>query len=383
VGTGRCNLPCPGDPGLFCGGEIDNRSTFEPRFRSGRRLSRRDAPSDILLTLYAQIEAISGSLTTSDVFSTVDATTDSSLIPTVNPTIPVSTSSITQSFINSAITNEPSVPATRSQGGGPIVPPFPTTVTYNAGNFTRTEAVAPITTTMTYTVVDPNNPSQLTITEFCTTLRPAPCRQCQYQKPPTVEMTTIKVDCNACGHYGENTIILDVPVGAPMAATTRGHFAHETHQAQYHKPNPDVHKPRPVDDGDSHKEAEPAGVTKPKPYHRLEGGSTQPDHAKSYENDADHEFDQPQNYHHKPTGARESHKEDEPATVATIESKPNPIGGYDQPEPPKATFHRRPGPSSTPTAPSAPIVVVSGAMARTWDGIIVLTCFITGLVFLV
>ncbi|KAL7754767.1 hypothetical protein ACKLNR_015437 [Fusarium oxysporum f. sp. zingiberi] len=103
VATGRCNLLCPGDPGLFCGGVV------ETSFKSHRGLSHREAPPGILLTLYTQIEAISGSLATSDVLSTLDVKTDKSLLPTGNPTIPISLSSSTRSFIDSTITVEPSV----------------------------------------------------------------------------------------------------------------------------------------------------------------------------------------------------------------------------------------------------------------------------------
>ncbi|KAH7229929.1 hypothetical protein BKA60DRAFT_590705 [Fusarium oxysporum] len=316
VATGRCDILCPGDPGLFCGGVV------ETSFKFHRGLSHREAPPGILLTLYAQIEAISSSLTTSDVLSAVDVKTDNSLLPTGNPTIPISLSSSTRSLVDSTITVEPSVTIIQSQGRRPIIPPFPTTISFNAGNFTRTEAV--VITTITYTVVDPNNPSYLTVTELCTTLRSPPCRHCQYQQPQTVEMTTIKVDCNACGHYGENKIILEVPAGAAVVAPTGGHSVHETHQVQYHEPNPYRQKPHP--DESSHGQGEPAVVTKTEP-------------------------------------------------------KPTPVGWNRQPEPPKPTFYRRPGPASTPVALDAPIVVVSGAVAKTIEGIFMAISFMTVFVF--
>ncbi|KAL9572011.1 hypothetical protein ACKAV7_003843 [Fusarium commune] len=103
VATGRCDILCPGDPGLFCGGVV------ETSFKSHRGLSHREAPPGILLTLYVQIETISGSSTTSDVLNTVDVKTDNSLLPTGNPIIPISLSSSTRSFIGSTFTVEPSV----------------------------------------------------------------------------------------------------------------------------------------------------------------------------------------------------------------------------------------------------------------------------------
>ncbi|KAJ4123004.1 hypothetical protein NW768_009996 [Fusarium equiseti] len=385
VATGRCDLPCPGDPGLFCGGEIDTFSIAKSRFMSRKRLDRRDAPADILLTLYAETEAISGSLTTSNVPSTVDATTDNFPISTAIPTVPT-----TQPFIDSVITIDPSVPFTQTQGGRPIIPPFPTSAGF--GNFTRTEVIAPITTTMTYTVVDPNDPSRLTVTQFCTTLVSPPCRQCQYQKPPTVAMTTIKVDCNACGHYGENTIILDVPVGAMPAAPTR---IHSGYPADHHEPSPHEQKPRPLGNGGykfgqpqvpqdkptgaghGQEESEPAEVVETEPKPKSGGGSSQPEPVKPHQ-DHDEKFDQPQIYHHEPIGAGDSHREDND----DIEPKPKPLGGNGQPEPLEPTFQRRPGPASTPAVPNTPIVVVSGATSRTWEEMLLATFFINVLVFI-
>ncbi|KAI7769124.1 hypothetical protein LZL87_000671 [Fusarium oxysporum] len=333
VTNGRCDLPCPGDPGLFCGGVILTDSSPDSRLR------RRDAPPGILLTLYAQIEAISSSLTTSDAPSTAEIssltvsteitlqpilTSESSGLPTDKPTISNSPSSSTKPFVDSVISLEPLVPVTRSQGAKPITPPFPTTVSYNAGNFTRTEAVAPIITTVTYTIVDPNNPSYLTITEYCTTLRPPPCHRCQYQKPPTIEMTTIEVGCNRCGHNGENTIVLNIPAGAVVAATTREYAAHETHSVQHYQPKPDTQGTRP-------KNSSPA--------------------------------------------AKGSHGQAEPSAV--------PLGGNGYPDAPKPTFHRRPAPAHTPMiVPDAPIVIVSGAVVKAIEGMLMTILLMVGLVFL-
>ncbi|RGP67346.1 hypothetical protein FSPOR_6106 [Fusarium sporotrichioides] len=304
VTNGRCDLPCPGDPGLFCGGVVDP----ELRFRSRGRLSRRDAPPGILLTLYSQIEAISGSQTVSDTPSTADAMTTNSLLPTSNPTISLSEFPSTQSFVDSAITTKPSIPITQSQGGRPIVPPFPTSAPFNAGNFTTNAAVAPIVTTITYTVVDPNNPSYLTVTEFCSTLRPSPCHHCQYQQPPTVEMTTIRADCNACGHSGENTIILEVPVGA---AQTRNHAAYETNRVQYHEDSPYGQEPRPGE-GDSHT------WQRPRPQNDVPATGDRP-----YKGNEGYKFDQPQIYHTGFNSAGGNHNEGEAADVTKTEPKPN------------------------------------------------------------
>ncbi|RYC88130.1 hypothetical protein BFJ63_vAg8988 [Fusarium oxysporum f. sp. narcissi] len=361
VATGRCDILCPGDPCLFCGGVV------ETRFKFHRGLSHREAPPGILLTLYAQIEAISSSLTTSDVLSAVDVKTDNSLLPTGNPTIPISLPSSTRSLVDSTITVEPSVTIIQSQGRRPIIPPFPTTISFNAGNFTRTEAV--VITTITYTVVDPNNPSYLTVTELYTTLRSPPCRHCQYQQPQTVEMTTIKVDCNACGHYGENTIILDVPAGAVVVAPTGGHSVHETHQVQYHEPNPYRQKPRPD-------ESDPHIWQKPRPQNTSPASRNE-----LHDGEGGHKFVQSQPYQGGPTGTRSSHGQGEPAVVTKTEPKPTPVGWNRQPEPPEPTFYRRPGPASTPVALDVPIVVASGAVAKTMEGMFMAISLMTLFVF--
>jgi hypothetical protein len=58
-------------------------------------------------------------------------------------------------------------------------------------------------------------------------------------------MTTTEVECNACDQYGENTIILAVPVGAIAASHTKEHSAQKTDQVPYHEPKPHVHGDAP------------------------------------------------------------------------------------------------------------------------------------------
>lgn len=191
-----------------------------------------------------------------------------------------------------------------------------------------------------------------------------------------MEITSIKVDCNGCGHYGENTIILEVPAGAVMPAPTRGHSAHESHQVSYHEPEPepkpDGQKPRPY-------EGDPHTGQKPRPQKASPAAGD-----KSYDVDQGYKFDQPQAHEVGPTGAGDSHEEAEPAAVPNTEPEPKPVGGDDRPEPPKPTLQRRPslGPASPHRALSTPIVVVSGAIARAWEGVSITVFLTTGLVFL-
>ncbi|KAL5599107.1 hypothetical protein FOVSG1_006919 [Fusarium oxysporum f. sp. vasinfectum] len=133
-----------------------------------------------------------------------------------------------------------------------------------------------------------------------------------YQQPQTVEMTTIKVDCNACGHYGENTIILDVPASAVVVAPTDDHSIHESHQVQYYEPNPYGQKPRPD-------ESDPHIWQKPRPQNTSPAAGNE-----IHDGEGGHKFDQPQAYQGGPTGTIGSHGQGEPAVVTKTEPKPTP-----------------------------------------------------------
>lgn len=72
-------------------------------------------------------------------------------------------------------------------------------------------------TTVKYTIVDPNNLSNLIVTAYCATLEYRPCERCAHQTIPTVQFTTCKALCNACGYSGENQVTLTAPVVGPTA----------------------------------------------------------------------------------------------------------------------------------------------------------------------
>ncbi|KAM0366275.1 hypothetical protein ACHAO7_011461 [Fusarium culmorum] len=341
--------------------------------------STKTTTESIETTTDRQIESSTNTITT------VEAMTSNFVQPTSKATIPLSVSTTTESFIDSAITIGSSVCITQSQGGGPISPPVPTTSPFNAGNSTRTEdVVVPIVTTITYMVVDPNDPSHITTTEFCSTLRPSPCLDCQYQRPTTVKMTTTTVDCNACGHSGENTIVLEVPAGAAGAAQTRDHAAYETHLVQHHESNPYRQRPRPSKEGSHTWE-------KPQPQNPVPVAGDEP-----YDGDEGHKLEHPHSDHVGPTDAEggrhqapkpvetmktEPRPESEPADVIKTEAKPTTVGGNDKPEPLEPTFHRRPVPAPTSMTPDSPVVVVSAAV-KTMDGMLLSMFCFTGLLLL-
>ncbi|KAH6889272.1 hypothetical protein B0T10DRAFT_561743 [Thelonectria olida] len=249
VRNGRCDRPCPGDIGLFCGGIIDlGDNTPGRRSEPDQRISRRDAPPNILLTLYglAVLEpeisseaalstqtAESSSESISEPPSetaTLSASSGTAVIPALGSTVmlgPNSAVSVSPTAVVEEDVNNP--PATDlvtrlttfTQPGGVVVV---------SEIVTRAEvAIAAretFVTTLVYTTVDPHDPSYLTVTEFCATLEYDPCH-CEHQTFPTAEMTTIEAACFACGELGESTVTLTVPVGAITTAGMKGSSSDE------------------------------------------------------------------------------------------------------------------------------------------------------------
>ncbi|KAG7405426.1 hypothetical protein Forpe1208_v015273 [Fusarium oxysporum f. sp. rapae] len=182
--NGRCDIPCPGNSSHFCGGLVVSSS--ERRWVGPRKaLDKRAAPANILLTLYAlDDESPSPGETSTPVATVTDIVTESVVLQPVETII----DSVTQP------------------------------------GQTRVETMV---TTVTYTIVDPNNPSTMTATKYCATLPYEPCSRCAHPPVPTVEMTTYVVPCNACGHHGEN----EVTITAPCAAVTEP-VGKDTHRSE-------------------------------------------------------------------------------------------------------------------------------------------------------
>ncbi|KAH7209938.1 hypothetical protein DER44DRAFT_864616 [Fusarium oxysporum] len=222
VVSDSCDLLCPGDPSLFCGGNVR------------RNVLRRSIPSDRLLTLYAAEDLISISsdlpISTTKVASLSGTTIQeaSSSVDEINSSqaltsIPLE-SSLVAPGIETTVPYRPSestegIPET-TQDRLPI--PFPTagsirTMRYSQGfNYTRT-ATANTVTTMVYTTVHPNNPTLLITTQVAVTLGYEPCN-CDHQVYPTVDMTTIIAPCSACGPNNEDSVTLAVPTAACKSA---------------------------------------------------------------------------------------------------------------------------------------------------------------------
>jgi hypothetical protein len=194
--NGRCDIPCPGDSSHFCGGLVVSSS--ERRWVGPRKsFDRRAAPANILLTLYA-LDDEPPSLSETSTEAEVPITTQDGV--TVIPTDAIS--SRTVATVTDIVTESV------------ILQPFETVI--DSVTLPGETLVETTVTTITYTIVDPNNPSTMTVTEYCATLSFEPCSRCAHPPVPTVEMTTYVMPCNACGHHGEN----EVTITAPCAAVT-------------------------------------------------------------------------------------------------------------------------------------------------------------------
>ncbi|KAI8651528.1 hypothetical protein NCS55_01397900 [Fusarium keratoplasticum] len=210
VQNGQCDLPCPGDPGLFCGGNVVNR--------------RRAVSSDRLLTLYALTQALDSS-SIEVIPSTSEPLIPSSLAPSLPPT---STLDIVPSFDPSSIDIPSSIPPSEETSANNLPIPFPTQgpsppkgYTFNVTQ-TVEATYASTVTTVVYQTINPQDPEYLTVTEVVVTIGYYPCGRCAVQPIPPVEMTTIVQPCKACGWQGANSVTLTIPKAACTPAVGEG-----------------------------------------------------------------------------------------------------------------------------------------------------------------
>ncbi|KAI8711820.1 hypothetical protein NCS52_01446300 [Fusarium sp. LHS14.1] len=200
VQNGQCDLPCPGDPGLFCGGNVVDR--------------HRAVAADRLLTLYALTQTVDSS-SIEVISSTSEPLIPSFIAPSLSPT---STDDIVPIDIPSSI----SPPDETSANDLPIAFPTQGPSPPKGYTFNSTQTVdaiyASTVTTVVYQTINPLDPEYLTVTEVTITLGYYPCGRCAVQPIPPVEMTTIVEPCKACGWQGANSITLTIP----KAACTQG-----------------------------------------------------------------------------------------------------------------------------------------------------------------
>ncbi|PCD23579.1 hypothetical protein AU210_015096 [Fusarium oxysporum f. sp. radicis-cucumerinum] len=154
-------------------------------------------------------------------------TSTSSLIFSTSASGSIDSSSISVSTPASTISM--GLPGSSSAGSTELVVTKPSSsqttvysVPYNSGKPGQS-LVATTVTTITYTIVNPYKPSELTVTEYCSTLSYQPCTRCAHQPIPSVSMTTQVVPCNGCGKQGENEVTVTVPCAAATEPASNDH----------------------------------------------------------------------------------------------------------------------------------------------------------------
>ncbi|TVY60301.1 hypothetical protein Focb16_v003608 [Fusarium oxysporum f. sp. cubense] len=154
-------------------------------------------------------------------------TSTSSLIFSTSASGSIDSSSISVSTLASTIST--GLQGSSSAGSTELVVTKPSSsqttvysVPYNSGKPGQS-LVATTVTTITYTIVNPYKPSELTVTEYCSTLSYQPCTRCAHQPIPSVSMTTQVVPCNGCGKQGENEVTVAVPCAAATEPASNDH----------------------------------------------------------------------------------------------------------------------------------------------------------------
>ncbi|KAF5579175.1 uncharacterized protein FSUBG_13666 [Fusarium subglutinans] len=227
VADARCDLTCPGDRTLFCGGIL----------RAGRKLLHREIAPNHLLTLYrkklpstSDVSSSSSSVPTSSSSRAYESTSESSgpahssqtdasysfssftTKNTGSKTLSVSDSTVTET--NSTTCLSTSLPTPTA-----IHTAYSTLTIDHAYTKTR---FAETVTTVTYTTVNPSNPASLITTCVPITLLYSPCG-CKNQVYPTVDMTTV-----ACTQGGDI-----VTLTVPKAVCETGPASHTHPIVQY------------------------------------------------------------------------------------------------------------------------------------------------------
>ncbi|KAI8723586.1 hypothetical protein NCS52_00214500 [Fusarium sp. LHS14.1] len=224
----NCNVPCPGNDEQLCGGLAAIPTSNSRRWM----LARRDAPSTVLLTVYASLADTESpepppgmgasrpsAVVTDDVTEIVVVTNtpaDSTVTRVITELGPSEVTTITQAIENLA---QPNI-NTRVQV---IVEPDAS----GATTLTRTIPVYPVMdrpgvkTTVTYFTVLPSDPAALVPQESVVTLLYEDC-DCETPKLMAPPMETKVVECDGCGVNGESAVTLTVPITVSVTVPARG-----------------------------------------------------------------------------------------------------------------------------------------------------------------
>ncbi|KAL0939650.1 uncharacterized protein CTRU02_206260 [Colletotrichum truncatum] len=222
TGLAACSIPCPGDSTQLCGGNVFlNTSRNRRRHKDLRQLLGRAAPSNVLLIIYEFTLALPITSTTASgatTFGTLaTALEPETSIPGLGTTVagPLATSQMSLGGVGAAGTGVAGQVSPAVGPGNTVASPGTINPT-NLGPFVITSVV----TTVSYTTIDPENPTALIPTEYCTTLYYEDCG-CPTQTVPKVSMATLSVNCSACGYNGANHILLTVPGGSDDIYSTK------------------------------------------------------------------------------------------------------------------------------------------------------------------
>ncbi|KAH7002960.1 hypothetical protein EDB82DRAFT_549390 [Fusarium venenatum] len=217
ISDARCDLPCPGDPTLFCGGILGSGQKLLHRAIAPNQLLtlyRKKLPStsDVLSPSASEPPSSSSQATGSHAYETTSESSGPS--HSTQTDSPYSFSSFTTRDIGSKTlsVSDSTITETNSETRLPISLPTPTAIHIAYSTLTIDHACtrtrfAETVTTVTYTTVNPSNPASLITTCVPITLLYSPCG-CKHQVYPTVDMTTV-----ACTQGGD-IVTLTVPKAA-------------------------------------------------------------------------------------------------------------------------------------------------------------------------
>ncbi|KAK1598883.1 uncharacterized protein LY79DRAFT_586413 [Colletotrichum navitas] len=222
-----CSIPCPGDARQICGG---NAAAFKPKRLRMRHHSRalilqRDAPANILLTIFQLVVLPATTVVESGTTIVVPPTTMAGpavIIPVPGVTAVAPPADRITRDASTAVVIAPPADRIIQDASTAVVGPGGTVTTTNGqppsapgavsipNPVSPNSAITSVVTTVIYMIVDPTRPTALVPVELCTTLYFEDCR-CPTQVIPTLPMATYVADCNKCGVKGQSKVTITAP----------------------------------------------------------------------------------------------------------------------------------------------------------------------------
>ncbi|KAI8679781.1 hypothetical protein NCS57_00256700 [Fusarium keratoplasticum] len=238
-----CDVPCPGNDKQLCGGLAARSTSNSRRWMPARR----DAPSSVLLTVYASLADTEtpepppgmGASRPSTSSGRVDLNDSDNLAGETGSdgqTAAAVTDDVTEVVVVTNTLADSTVTRVITQLG----PSEVTTVTRAIGNLaqpnvnTRVQVIVEpdasgattlnrpgVRTTVTYFTVFPSDPAALVPQESVITLLYEDC-DCETPRLMAPPMETKVVECDGCGANGESAVTLTVPITVSVTVPARG-----------------------------------------------------------------------------------------------------------------------------------------------------------------